>query len=68
MPCPCYSAACTEGTLQGKLLTAKTQDKGETRTKPLPVLSPIPQARFQTLAHRVEENAGKKLPSPRRTY
>lgn len=43
VPSPCYSAAHTEGTLEGKPLAAKTQDNGETRTNLPPVLSPTPQ-------------------------
>lgn len=36
VPSPCYSAAHTEGTLQGKPLAAKTQDNGEKKNKPTP--------------------------------
>lgn len=73
VPCPSYSAALTEGALQEKPLAARTQDKGETRPKPPPVLSPSPQA------HGFLPNSGppsggdwgqcwEKLLSPRRTY
>lgn len=59
--------------LQGKPLAARTQDKGETRTKPPPVLSPTPHD------HCYLPNSGppsggewgqcwEKLLSPRRTY
>lgn len=73
VPSPCYSAAHTEGTLQGKPLAAKTQDNGETRTKPPPVLSPTPQV-YCFLSNFDPPSGGdwgqywEKLLSPRRTY
>lgn len=73
VPSPCYSAALTEGTQQGKPLAAKTQDKGETRTKPSPcsVLLLRSIVSFQTLAHTKWRRLGsmlRKAPFPRRTW
>lgn len=79
VPCPSYSAVLRRKGkaisffLQGKPLAARTQDKGETRTKPPPVLSPTPQG------HGFLPNSGppsggdwgqcwEKLLSPRRSY
>lgn len=73
VPSPCYSAAHTEGTLQGKPLAAKTQDNGEKRTNLPPVLSPTPQV-YCFLSNFDPPSGGdwgqywEKLLSPRRTY